>query len=100
MQALTTSDFIYVGSEGILSGTELGRATEDCTLSNFALTSPDVKILSSTSAILTYTAHQDESCKGRPIPSVLFNADVFVRHGERWVVSTHMETPAADASHR
>lgn len=97
MRALTTSDFIYVSSEGILSAAELGKATHDCILRNFALSSPKAKILSPTSAILTYTAHQDESCKGKPIPSILFNADVFIRRGERWIVSAHMETPATDA---
>jgi hypothetical protein len=97
MQALTTSDFIYVGSEGVLSGKELGKATRGCTLRNFELVSPKVKTLSPTSATITYTAHQDESCAGKPLPSVLFNVDVFVRRGGKWLVSTHAEAAATDA---
>lgn len=94
MQTLTTPDFTYVGSEGILSGRDLGVATKDCELRSFTLGSPRIKVLSSTSATLTYIAHQDESCAGKPLPSILLNADVFVRRNGKWVVSTHMEATA------
>jgi len=96
MQMLTTPDFTYVGSEGILSGQELAEATEGCVLRSFRLTSPEVKVLSSTSATLTYISHQEESCAGKALPSVLLNADVFVRRDGKWLVSTHMEAPPTD----
>ena len=96
MQALTTPDFTYVGSEGVLSGEQLGEATRDCTLRSFKLTSAKAKIVSPTTATVTYTAHQDESCSGKALPSVLFNVDVFVRRGGKWLVSTHMEAAATD----
>lgn len=98
MQALTTPDFTYVGSEGILSGQQLAEATKDCVLRNFKLTQPKVKILSPTSLMLTYIARQDESCAGKPVPSVLFNTDILVRHAGKWLVSAHMEAAAADQS--
>ncbi len=98
MHALTISDFTYVGSEDVLSGKELGESTRGCTLRSFSLTSPRMKILGSTSAILTYTARQDELCDGKPLPSVLLNMDVFVRRGGKWLVSTHMEVAAANPS--
>jgi len=94
MQTLTTPDFTYVGSEGILSGQELREATKDCFLRNFRLTLPRVKVLSSTSTILTYISQQEESCAGKPLPSVLLNADVFVRRNGKWLISTHMEATA------
>ena len=96
MQALTTSDFMYVGSEGILLGKELGETTKGCTLRSFTLTSPKIKMLGPTSATLTYKSHQDESCDGKQIPEVLLNVDVFVRRGGQWLVSTHIEVAAAD----
>lgn len=95
MQTLTTSDFRYVGSEGVLSGEGLGEATKSCTLRSFRLTSPQMKILAPTSAILTYTSSQDESCDGKPVPSVLLNVDVFVLRRGQWLVSTHMEVATA-----
>jgi uncharacterized protein DUF4440 len=95
MQALTTSDFTYVGSEGVLSGKELGEVTKGCTLRSFTLTSPKMKMLAPTSATLSYPSRQDESCDGKPIPAVLLNVDVFVRRGGHWLVSTHMEAAAA-----
>jgi hypothetical protein len=98
MQALTTSDFTYVGSEGVLSGKELGEATKGCSLRTFTLTSPKMKILAPTSATLTYTSRQDQSCDGKPTPAVLLNVDVFARHGGQWLVSTHMEVSAANSN--
>ena len=98
MQTLTTSDFTYLGSEGVLSGEELGEATKGCTLRSFTLTSPKMKILAHTSAILSYTSSQDESCDGKPGPSVLLNVDVFVLRRGRWLVSTHMEVAAAGSN--
>jgi hypothetical protein len=53
-------------------------------------------VLSPKSAVLTYVAHQDEACDGKPLPSVLFNVDVFVQRGGKWLVSTHMEAAATD----
>jgi len=96
MQALTTPDFTYVGSEGILSGQQLADATKDCVLRSFKLTQPTMKILSPTSTILTYIARQDESCAGKPVPSVLFNTDIFIRRTGKWLVSTHVEAAATD----
>lgn len=96
IQTLTTPDFTYVGSDGVLSGEELGETTKGCTLRSFMLTSPKMKILAPTSAILTYTSRQDESCDGKPVPASLFNVDVFVRRGGQWLVSTHMEAVATD----
>jgi Domain of unknown function (DUF4440) len=95
MRTLTTSDFTYVGSEGVLSGEELDETTKSCTLRSFKLTSPQMRILAPTSATLSYTSSQDESCAGKPVPSVLLNVDVFVLRRGQWLVSTHMEVAAA-----
>ena len=96
MRSLTTMDFTYVGSEGFLSSQELGEATKGCTLRSFSLTRPTMKLLGSTSAILTYISRQDETCDGKSLPSTLLNVDVFVRNGGKWLVSTHMEVAATD----
>jgi hypothetical protein len=98
MQKLTSPDFAYVGSEDVLSGQELAEATKSCALQKFRLSSPRLKILSSTSAMLTYTSDQEESCAGKQGPSRLFNVDVFVLRGSKWLVTSHLEAAASSES--
>lgn len=91
MRALTTADFTYIGKEGVLLGKELAEATKNCTLRSFALSKPRIKLLNADAVVLTYVAHQEESCDGHPVAPVLLNQDVFVHRAGRWLVSTHME---------
>lgn len=96
MQTLTTSDFTYVGTEGVLSGPELNEATKGCVLKTFTLAGEKIKTIGANAAVLTYISHQDEACDGHAMPSTLVNLDVFVKRNGKWLVTNHMETAKAD----
>jgi hypothetical protein len=96
METLTTSDFTFVGREGVLSGSELSQATKNCSLKVFALSNDALKIISPTVATLTYVANQEMYCDEKPEPSKLQNMDVFVKQRGKWLVSTHIELEIAE----
>jgi hypothetical protein len=97
MQTLTTPDFVFVGTQGILSGPELGKALQGCKLSSFKLTSPQLRKLSSNSAVLVYRADEDFACNGKPLEPVLLVSDTFIRKQGKWLTVVHSETEPAPA---
>lgn len=91
MKALLASDFLYIGKEGALTLPQLGEATAACQLTRFELLNPEVRILGQDTAVLSYTAKQDEQCHGVTQPSNLLSADVYIRTPIGWRIQTHME---------
>lgn len=87
-----TSETSAAGNSRVDSGVNVSIAIAE----SGTYRSSRMKVLSSTSATLTYVAHQEESSAGKPLPSVLLNADVFVRRNGKWLVPTHMEATATD----
>lgn len=97
MQALTTPDFVFIGTAGIFAGPELGKVLQNCKLSSFRLTSPQLRVLSSNSAVLVYRADEDFACNGKPLEPVLLVSDTFIRKKGKWLNIVHSETAPAPA---
>ncbi len=97
MQTFTTPDFVFIGAPGILSGPELGKVLQSCKLSSFKLTSPQLRKLSSNSAVLVYRADEDFACNGKPLEPVLLVSDTFIRTKGKWLNVVHSETESAPA---
>jgi len=95
MQTITTPDFVFVGTPGVLSGEQLAKAAQSCKLNNFSLSDGQVRLLGKDAAVLIYVAHQDYSCNGKPEPSVLLVADSFTKKGGKWLIVSHAETESA-----
>lgn len=64
----------------------------------FTLSEPRVTPVSADVAVLTYKAVVDGTSNGKPIPSPLTAATVFVKSGSDWKAAYHNEVPVVDPS--
>jgi hypothetical protein len=69
----------------------------NCTVSNFSLDNTKVTMLSTDVALLTYRYAHDAVCGGNPEASPLWASTVYVKRGDKWLISFHQEIPAAQA---
>src|SRR5271170_332430 len=56
MQTITTPDFVFVGTPGVLNGEQLAKAAQSCKLNSFSLSDGQVRVLSKNAAVLIYIA--------------------------------------------
>jgi hypothetical protein len=97
MQTMITSDFVFVGTPGVLDGEQLAKFAESCKLNAFTLKDAQVRILDDNSAVLVYTAQRDFRCNGQAQPSTLLVADSLTRKNGQWLAAAHVETAFEEA---
>ena len=91
-QSVIAPNFLYVSKQGIFDAEGLAGAVQSCTLKTFKLTAPQARLLSPTSAVLVYKAHQEASCMGKPEPKDFYVTDAFILKGNTWLLSVHTES--------
>jgi ketosteroid isomerase-like protein len=74
-----------------------------CEVKSFSLSEGRVTPVGADAAVFTYKAIADGTCEGKPIPSPVTAASVFVRSGDTWKAVYHnevaiMAAPAANAA--
>ena len=92
----TTSDCVWINSEGVINKEEMMRSTEtDCAVSLVALDDFKFIRLNTNTVLLTYTAIQEGSCgKTKLAPKIRASVN-YVKRGSRWLEAFYMETPVA-----
>jgi len=67
--------------------------TLPCELRNFSLQDTDLRRLTSDVVVLSYTATQDSSCEGKPLPAKVRATAIYVRQKGDWLQASYQETP-------
>jgi hypothetical protein len=92
--SLIAPDFLFVSKWGVLDPEALSSQVQACVMSSFEIKSPRAHLLSPDSAVLVFKAHQALACNGKAEPSDLIVTEVYERKGDKWLMSTHMQTEA------
>jgi ketosteroid isomerase-like protein len=84
------------------SGFEFGKAanvaaikSSDCKVASFSLGEITVTRFGDSTAVLTYTASQDATCKGEKIQPKVLATSVWVKQGAEWRSAVYHESPPA-----
>ncbi len=95
-QKVLSQDSIGVGGSGVDNRATIlrGISSGDCVVRSYSLENFQVVMLDKNTAILTYKATQDATCRGNTIPAMVWASSVFVRRNGRWQAAFHQETPA------
>jgi hypothetical protein len=95
-------------AEGAIStnvgGLSIGKAANvaairstDCVVAGFSVGEIAVHRFGDSTAILTYSASQDATCKGQKVPADVLVTSVWVMDGGRWLSAAYHESPAPKA---
>jgi hypothetical protein len=96
---LVAPDFIYIGDNGAFHTLEENLAIlRQCSFASFSLTDPQVRWLSSTSAVIFYHLNIDGVYKGHKIPNEYESTNVWTKRNGRWVIQLYSEALVADSS--
>ena len=86
------------------SGLTVGKAkaiadikSADCAVASFTLGEMTVHRFGDATAILTYQASQDATCRGEKVPAKVNVTSVWVKQGDNWLEASYHESPAAAA---
>jgi uncharacterized protein DUF4440 len=93
-------------AEGTLNtnaaGVEAGKAkaianikSTDCVVTSYALGEMTVHRFGDATAILTYQATQDATCKGEKVPAKVNVTSVWFKQGDHWLAASYHESAAA-----
>jgi hypothetical protein len=95
-QKFLAPDFIDIDASGaIWSASQEFEQMKYCGISSFKLLDPQVRLLSSHSAAITYRASVNAHCAEQQISEELFASSVWIKHGKQWLTEVHTETVAA-----
>lgn len=83
------------------SGIDIGKAkvlagvtASDCKVANYSVGDITVSRVSDSTAVLTYTATQDATCRGRKLPGKVVVSSVWVKQGSQWLAALYHESSA------
>ena len=83
------------------NGVDIGKAKQiegmkksDCKVASFSLGDIQVTRVSDSTAVLTYTATQDATCRGKKMPAKVQASSVWVKQGDQWLAAVYHESPA------
>ena len=95
-ETFLTDDTIQVWTGGVTRRAEIIKeiSTNPCEIRGYTMDGFDVVMLNPDAAVLTFSATQDGTCGGTPMPSPVWASTVFVKRGGKWLAAFHQETPA------
>lgn len=88
---------VNIGSGGVDIGKAkvlAGMAAGDCKVVTYSLGDITVTKVSDSTAVLTYTATQDATCRGQKLPAKVVVSSVWVKQGTLWLGALYHESPA------
>jgi hypothetical protein len=71
-----------------------GMTASACKVANYSVGDITVSRVSDSTAVLTYTATQDATCRGRKLPAKVVVSSVWVKQGTQWMAALYHESPA------
>jgi len=94
-QTFLTEDALIGGGNGFQSKAESIKAigAKPCDLKSYDFSNFKVTMLSPTAALVTYSATQDATCGGQPIPAKTNVSTIYVKRNGKWLGFFHQETP-------
>ncbi len=94
-QGLLSEDSIGFGDSGVARKDMIVKdiAGTDCEVRSYSLDNYELVMLDPNTAILTYKADQDATCKGKAVPAKVWASSVYVKRGGKWLNAFHQETP-------
>ena len=95
-KSLTVDAAQIVAGAAPLAGREAiakSIAGHSCQIRGFSFSDSSVRMLSSTVALLNYSATQDATCEGTTLPPKLRVTSIWVRQGKMWRNANYQETP-------
>ena len=92
-EAYIADNFVPGPGEGNMTKAEAIKmiAEHKCDVKSFSLSEGRVTPVGADAAVFTYKATADGTCEGKPIPSPVTAASVFVRSGDTWKAVYHNE---------
>jgi hypothetical protein len=92
-----SEESIGVGDSGVAKKATIVKdiASSECEVRSYSLDNYEVVMLDPNTAILTYKADQDATCKGKAVPARVWASSVYVKRGGKWLNAFHQETPVA-----
>lgn len=69
----------------------------DCVVASYALGEMTVHRFGDSTAILTYQATQDATCRGEKVPAKVNVTSVWYKQGDQWLAASYHESPAPAA---
>jgi hypothetical protein len=64
-----------------------------CKVANYTVGEITVSRVSDLTAVLTYTATQDATCRGQKLPAKVVVSAVWVKQGTQWLSALYHESP-------
>jgi hypothetical protein len=94
-QGLLSEESIGVGDSGVAKKATIVKdiAGSDCEVRSYSLDNYEVVMLDPNTAILTFKADQDATCKGKVVPARVWASSVYIKRGGKWLSAFHQETP-------
>jgi uncharacterized protein (TIGR02246 family) len=80
---------VDIGKAKVLEGMTAGA----CKVANYTLGEMTVSRVSDSTAVLTYTATQDATCRGQKLPAKVVVSAVWVKQGTQWRSALYHESP-------
>ena len=99
-QALVDKDAYGADPTGFWPASQVGEMMKDFELRDYELENFKTTQLGADVYLLTYSAKQDASFKGQPLPKTpSFVSTVFAKRGNKWLAVYHQETPGMIDEH-
>ncbi len=95
-QSFLTEDGIGVSGSGVDNKATVVKdiSGSNCEVRSYSLDNFEVVMLDPKTAILTFKANQDATCRGQAVPTMVWASSVYVKRGAKWLNAFHQETPA------
>jgi hypothetical protein len=94
-ESFLSEESIGVGDSGVAKKAMIVKdiAGPDCEVRSYSFDNYEVVMLDANTAILTYKADQDATCKGKAVPARVWASSVYIKRGGKWLNAFHQETP-------
>lgn len=67
-----------------------------CVVKSYSVDRFQLTLFAGNMALLTYDAMQDTTCAGRPVPSPVLVASLYIKRGDRWLNAAYQQTQTRD----
>jgi len=93
-----SDDHVEIGVGGPTDKTTVVRfvGSPVCVVKSYSVDRFQLTLFAGNMALLTYHAMQDTTCGGRPVPSPVWVASLYIKRGDRWLNAAYQQTQTRD----
>jgi hypothetical protein len=92
---LLADDAVVFNGSALSSKAQLVKevSSKPCDVKSYSFSNFKVTMIDNDAALVTYSATQDGTCGGQPMPAKVMSSTVYVKRNAKWLAFYHQESP-------